>query len=251
MKNLEKHQKNIEFALNALESQKILSFSDFSLIFQEILNFSGKREDFEKELVEKNIRVFGEGLKVLQPLLSEAENLVSEFKSNKSKPKVAHLIDLVKLEQKVEDIKRIDFQLEQVFQKSFGSAKMVDDGFAEDAQKFLEETENLNERVLCLNEEVILRLDQYLQMQSKITYYYGKAIEEQNNSLKIAENNLERVKNELTLNLNSLEKCENQHSKSFCSQFFYLFFISFILGIVFAKFFSKEISIFKVYRPYF
>ena len=200
---------------------------------------------------EKRLRVLQIAIDYLNGEISRLEGKVTAFKKEKSKPKVVPFVKVVMLEEKIDQVEALDQGIEEICEEEFGKASAVEGDYLEEAQKFLRETENLNERVLNLNEEVVLRLDLYLQMQSKVNYYYRKALDEQRTTLANTEETLKNVTKDLHHNVKDLEEVMNQSNKSTLAKYLHLMVLSFIIGFLFSGYIIKKASFLHSSRQYF
>lgn len=200
---------------------------------------------------EKRIKALNLVLEYLSAEIARLEVKVTGFKNEKSKPKVMPFVKVVKLQEKIDLVEALDERVEEICEEEFGKACAVEQDYLEEAQKFLRETENLNERVLNLNEEVVLRLDLYLQMQSKVNYYYRKALDEQRTTLANTEANLETVTQDLQNNVKDLQSVLNQTQTPTLIKYIHLMILSLILGFLFSGYIIKKVSFFHSPRIYF
>jgi len=196
--------------------------------------------------IHKKLRFLDEVLKILTPIISLKDSELSQLKNIKNRPKTLPLISIFKIEEKTKAFEQVLNSFELEYETVFSKAKSQEQQFLQSSERILENANELNERIICLNEEVLVRLDLYLQTQSNMCHHFKKVLNEQEKTVKSYENLLGEAKSEYQANFNSLHEVESEKRPIW--QFFYFSIISFLCGFIFSSTFNKAPGL--IFKPY-
>lgn len=189
-------------------------------------------------------------LNTLTPIISLKDSETGQLKLIKTRPKTLPLISVCKIEEKLKLFEDFNGSFEVLFEKTFNHVKIQEQQFGQSAERILEDVNELNERIICLNEEVVSRLDCYLQTQSKMIHYFKKILNEQEVRVKSTETQLTKVQSDFQHNLSILNSKKTENSRPI-STYIYTCIISFLFGFLFSSTFYKLSDLFiKPHRYY-
>lgn len=197
----------------------------------------------------KKLNFLDEILKILTPIVSLKDSELGQLKLIKSRPKTLPLISIFKIEDKIKVFEQVLNSFELEYETALSKAKSQEQQFLRSSEEILENVNELNERIICLNEEVLVRLDLYLQTQSKMFHHFKKVLNEQENTVKSYEGLLSEAKSEYQANINSLHELESEKRPIW--QFFYFSIIFFICGFIFSSTFYKAPGLILKPNPYY
>lgn len=173
-------------------------------------------------------------LNTLTPIISLKDSETGQLRMIKTRPKTLPLISVCKIEEKLKMFEEFNSSYEVLFENTFNQVVKQEQLFGQSAERILEDVSELNERIICLNEEVVSRLDCYLQMQSKMIHYFKKILNEQEAVVKSTESYLTQIQSEFQHNLSILNQKNSENSRPI-SMYLYLSTFFFLLGFVFSS----------------